>query len=87
MQISEFLEQCRRLVLDAKSSEGQQSMRGMAYLVAAVKLYNGPNSLTSNPTRGGLRSTAEKLGIHVRLLMESSLCHIIYFTVRQCLRT
>lgn len=69
LQMSEFLEQCQRLVRDPKSSEGQQSMRGMAYLVAAVKLYNGPNSLTSNPMRGGLRSNAEKLGIHVRLLM------------------
>ena len=66
MQVPEFLQQCWRLIRDVKSSEGKRALRGIAYIIAATKLYSGPNNLSSNPMRGGLSTVADKLGMHVR---------------------
>ena len=71
MQLLDFLELRWKLVRSPRSSEDQQAMRGLAYLVVAVKLYNGPNTLISNPLRGGLRGPAEKLDMHVRRFQKS----------------
>lgn len=47
-------------------------MKSIAYMMAAFNLYTGPNSVVSNPMRGGLTNAASRLDIQVGKFAEKT---------------
>lgn len=69
------MQQCLSNISAPQSPEGQRALKGAAYLVAAMKLYHGPPSLSANPMKGGIKATADKLGVQVGLNTFSNLMY------------
>ena len=65
IQVPDFVRNCLSKIGDPDSAEGLRALKGAAYLVAAMKVYHGPPSLSANPLKGGIRATAEKMGVQV----------------------
>jgi hypothetical protein len=61
----EFVQHCLMSIHDPKSSDGKRSLKGAAYLVASMKLYNGPSSIRADPMKGGIAAAAEKFDLQV----------------------
>jgi hypothetical protein len=65
LQMPEFVQHCLMSIHDPKSSDGKRSLKGAAYLVASMKLYNGPSSIRADPMKGGIAAAAEKFDLQV----------------------
>ena len=64
-QVPDFVRNGLSKISNPDSAEGLRALKGFAYLVAAMKVYHGPPSLSANPLKRGTRATAEKMGIQV----------------------